>query len=140
MRLVILPDTFLDASSSIGRARYDIRGVSELLAYLDKKDRSTASPMTDTKMNPNAEPFSPGPVKLQLDTLVDCISAKQGEKERIRQEVEALARKQAEDQARLTLEAAKLAEKQAEVQAKQEEEERIRKDAEELAWKQAEDQ
>ena len=46
LRLIILPDKFLDASSSIGRARYDIRGVSELLKYIASRDQSLASSMT----------------------------------------------------------------------------------------------
>ena len=34
LRIYVLPDTMLDAAGAIGRSRYDIRGISEMLKHL----------------------------------------------------------------------------------------------------------
>ena len=44
LRLVILPDHALDSTSNIGRARYDVRGISELLRHLASRNSSVRHP------------------------------------------------------------------------------------------------
>ena len=38
LRIYVLPDTMLDAAGAIGRSRYDIRGISEMLKHLATRD------------------------------------------------------------------------------------------------------
>ena len=54
LRLHILPDSELDAVGNIGRAKYDIRGIAELLKFVSHSS------------NPNVEQAGPVPTPLQL--------------------------------------------------------------------------
>eukprot|EP00972_Heterocapsa_arctica_P024109 3552672-Heterocapsa_arctica.AAC.1 len=48
MRLLILPDSMLDAKSNIGRVRYDVRGITELLSVVAARPPS-ARPSLEVK-------------------------------------------------------------------------------------------
>ena len=42
LRLVVLPADYLDTESAIGRARYDVRGIAELLAHVAGKPHDSS--------------------------------------------------------------------------------------------------
>ena len=88
IRLEYLPDLCLDTSSNIGRARYDVRGISELLRHIATRQNGDGMASADSgfslPLRSEAAEFvagvshhpvdtTHGDVPLVLDTLVDGI-------------------------------------------------------------------
>ena len=89
LRVHILPATHLDLTSNIGRARYDIRGIAELMTMLAEPATSRGNNVTDIKVvndnratttlptnlpPPDPPPFLPPPAPPSLPGLHSAIA------------------------------------------------------------------
>ena len=79
LRLHVLPDSFLDSVSNVGRARYDARGITELLSLLAQPEVTSSAKATSnvpqclppTPLPPPAPPLLP-PHLPELDGAIHC--------------------------------------------------------------------